>query len=216
MDRESLVSRDLSGHATAATLPAPAASDLYEEETAKGLAYDLSDAAAALDELGYELDEDGLRRNGRQVLSLAVLVNADNVFKEAVARSVAADLEQLGVQVEVSSLAWEEYIKALGRGDFDLYLAECRMTGDLDPSPFLTRGSGVYYGGFQSAELTQALADARRTGKWAAFYRLWAQETPLAVLCFKNAQMLTQWGQVAGADPTQGNLFYGFENWQIG
>lgn len=216
VDREGLVSRDLSGHATAATLPAPAASDLYEEETAKGLAYDLSDAAAALDELGYEAGEDGLRYDGRRALSLTLLVNADNVFKEAVARSVAADLEQLGIQVEVRALAWEEYTKALDKGDFDLYLAECRMTGDLDPSPYLTWGSGVYYGGFSSGELTQALADARRTGEWAQFYKLWAQEAPLAVLCFKNAQMLTQWGQVAGADPTQGNLFYQFENWQIG
>lgn len=216
VDREGLVSRDLSGHATVATLPAPAASGLYEEEVAKGLAYDLSDAATALDELGYEVGEDGLRYDGRQALSLTLLVNADNVFKEVVAQSVAADLEQLGIGVEVRALVWEEYTKALDRGDFDLYLAECRMTGDLDPSPFLTWGSGVYYGGFSSGELTQALADARKTGKWAQFYRLWAQEVPLAVLCFKNAQMLTQWGQVAGADPTQGNLFYQFENWQIG
>lgn len=216
VDREGLVSRDLSGHASVATLPAPAASDLYEPQTAKTLAYDLSAAATALDELGYEADEDGLRYDGRRELSLVLLVNADNVFKEAVAQSVAADLKQLGIQVEVRALVWEEYTKALDRGDFDLYLAECRLTGDLDPSPFLTWGSGLHYGGFQSAGLTQALADARKTGEWAEFYRLWAQEAPLAVLCFKNAQMLTQWGQVEGASPTQGNLFDGFENWQIG
>ncbi len=216
VERQSLIDQALSGHATAATLPVPAVSALYDREAGQGLDKDLQAAASALDELGYAMGEDGWRANGRKRLSLTLLVNSDNTCKEALAQLVAQALGQAGVEVEVRSVAWEEYKKALERGDFDLYLAECRMTGDLDPSPFLTWGSGLYYGGFQSAELTQALADARRTGEWAGFYRLWAREVPLAVLCFKNAQMLTQWGQVAGADPTQGNLFYNFENWQIG
>lgn len=216
MDRQSMIDRALSGHASVATLPAPAVSVLYDEEAGGSLDKDLQAAASALNELGYVLGEDGWRVNGRKGLSLTLLVNSDNAYKEALAQLVAQALGQAGVEVEVRSVAWEEYKKALERGDFDLYLAECRMTGDLDPSPFLTWGSGVYYGGFQSAELAQALADARKTGEWAEFYRLWAQEAPLAVLCFKNAQLLTQWGQVEGASPTQGNLFDGFENWKIG
>lgn len=216
MDRGGLVEQALMGHAVASALPAPAASALYDEQAARDLSWDPEAAAAALDELGYTMGEDGWRRSGRKNLSLSLLVNSDNAYKETLAQAVAQALGQLGIEVKVNSLAWEEYKKALDRGNFDLYLAECRMTGDLDPSPFLTKGSGLYYGGFQSGELAQALADARRTGQWASFYGLWAQEAPLAVLGFKNAQMLTQWDQVAGADPTQGNLFYQFENWQIG
>ena len=216
VDREELAGQTLLGHATAAALPAPALSGLYDETAAGELTLDLEAAAKALDELGYTLGEEGTRQNGRKSLSLTLLVNADNAFKEAMARSISEDLGQLGIEVKVQALAWEEYKKALERGSFDLYLAECRLTGDLDPSPFLTWGSGLYYGGFQSAELSQALAQARLTGQWADSYRLWAQQAPLAVLCFKNAQLLTQWGQVEGADPTQGNLFYHFEGWHIG
>ena len=32
-------------------------------------------------------------------------------------------------------------------------------------------------------------------------------------LCFKTGAVLTQWGQVSGLRPTQGNLFYQFEHW---
>lgn len=215
VDRAGLVDQALAGHATPAALPAPAGSVLYDAQAAKALAWDPDGAGQTLDELGYALNEEGQRFSGRQALKLALLVNADNLFQEAAGQKVAAYLGQLGVQVEVRALSWEEYKKALDRGEFDLYLAECRMTGDLDPSPFLTRGSGLYYGGFQDKELIAALAQARQTGEWAAFYALWVQSAPLAALCFKNAQMLTQWGQVTGAAPTQGNLFYRFENWSF-
>lgn len=215
VDRSGLVDQALAGHAVAAALPAPVGSSLYDAQAAQTLAWDPAGAAQVLDELGYQTDEEGRRLSGRQTLRLALLVNADNLFHEAAAQSVAAALEQLGLEVEVRALAWEEYKKALDKGDFDLYLAECRMTGDLDPSPFLTRGSGLYYGGFQDKDLTDALAQARSSGEWSDFYALWAQRSPLAVLCFKNAQMLTQWGQVTGAAPTQGNLFYQFEHWSF-
>lgn len=215
VDRAGLVDQALAGHAIPAALPAPAGSVLYDAQAAQALAWDPAEAGRLLDELGYSLNEEGLRRNGRQELKLTLVVNTDNLFRETAAQKVAAYLGQLGVQVEVRALSWEEYKKALDKGDFDLYLAECRMTGDLDPSPFLTRGSGLYYGGFQDKALTEALAQARQTGEWGSFYALWAQCSPLAVLCFKNAQMLTQWGQVTGASPTQGNLFYQFENWSF-
>ena len=215
IDREGLAAQILMGHADPATLPAPVSSGLYEANTAQALALDIDAAAQALDELGYTLGDDGLRKSGRQDLSLSLAVNSDNVYKERLAQAISEGLEQLGVTVEVKTLAWEDYKKALEKGDFDLYLAECRMTGDLDPTPFLTSGSGLHYGGFYHKELTGALGEARKTGEWQDFYDLWAQQVPLAVLCFKNAQLLTQWGQVEGADPTQGNLFYHIQNWHI-
>lgn len=210
LDRSDLTGRVLQGHATPATLPSPVAAS-----EAGGLDYDPAAAALALDELGYALDQEGRRSKGRTALSLTLVVNSDNPFKESLARAVAQELEGLGIQVEVRSLGWTEYQRALEKGEFDLYLAECRLTGDLDPSPFFTKGSGLCYGGFSSKDLSAALAEARKTGEWAAFYTQWGEDAPLAVIGFKHAQMLTQWGQVTGASPTQGNLFYHFETWSI-
>lgn len=215
LDRNALVSQALSGHALAAALPAPPTALRYDKTLAEGVGYDSLAAQTALEELGYELGEDGLRYSGRSPLAVTLLINADNVYKEALAQAVADALGALGVQVNVRALPWEEYKKALGQGDFDLYLAESRMTGDLDPGPLLTAGSGLCYGGFSSRALTETLARARQTGEWRGFYEQWTEDMPLAVLCFKTAGLLTRWGQVEGATPTQGNLFYQFERWNI-
>lgn len=210
LDRSDLTLRVLQGHATPATLPSPVAAS-----GAGGLDYDPAAAALALDELGYAPDQEGRRSKGRTALSLTLVVNSDNPFKEELARTVAQELEGLGIQVEVRSLGWTEYQKALEKGEFDLYLAECRLTGDLDPSPFFVKGSGLCYGGFSSKALSAALAEARKTGEWEGFYTQWGEDAPLAVIGFKHAQLLTRWGQVTGASPTQGNLFYHFETWSI-
>lgn len=215
LDRDALAHRTLEGHALAAALPAPPTSPRYDSAPAGQLGYDADAAAQALDELGYALDDQGARRSGKYPLTVRVLANADNTYKEALAQAAADALGALGVQTEVRALPWEEYTKALKNGDFDIYLGESRLTGDLDPGAFLTAGSGLYYGGFKSQALTGALSEARQTGDWSGFYSQWAEDVPLAVLCFKNAAMLTPWGQVEGAAPTQGNLFYQFESWNI-
>lgn len=209
LDRADLTLRVLQGHATPATLPSPVAA---ENEALK---HDPQAAALALEELGYALDQEGHRSKGRTPLRVTLVVNSDNPFKESLAQAIARELEGLGIGVEVRSLGWTEYQKALEKGEFDLYLAECRLTGDLDPSPFFTKGSGLCYGGFSSKALSAALAEGRRTGEWAAFYTQWGEDAPLAVIGFKHAQLLTQWGQVTGASPTQGNLFHHFETWSI-
>lgn len=211
LDRADLTGRVLQGHATPATLPTP-----VDQTGGEGLEHDPAAAAQALEELGYALDQEGRRSKGRTPLSLELVVNSDNAFKEALAQTIAQELEVLGIQVEVRALSWAEYKKALEAGKFDLYLAECRLTGDLDPSPFFTKGSGLCYGGFSSKDLAAALAQARKTGEWAEFYTQWGEDAPLAVIGFKHAQLLTRWGQVTGANPTQGNLFYHFETWHIG
>lgn len=213
VDRAALVNNVLGGHASIATLPAPPTSDRYDAATARTLGYDSLAAATALDSMGYEVREDGIRYIGKRPLALTLLVNSDNRFKEKLGEAIAANLEAVGVQVTVTALPWEEYKKALNSGDFDLYLGETRLTGDFDLTGFFTAGSGLCYGGAPDRELTAALATARASGDWMAFYQLYAQKLPFMTLCFKTGAALTQWGQVGGLSPTQGNLFYQLENW---
>lgn len=214
-DRSALVAQVLGGHASVAALPVSPTSPRYDPDLAKALSYDPEGAEEALDALGYQLGEDGLRYQGKRPLTLTLLVNSNNVFKAELAQALADGLERLGVTVEIQALPWAEYEKALKQGKLDLYLGECRMTGDMDPRPFLTAGSGVCYGGYRSEALSRALENARATGTWTEFYTLWGQDPPLAPLCFKTGTLLTQWGQARGLEPTQGNLFYQMEGWSV-
>lgn len=213
VDRAALVNNVLGGHASIATLPVPPTSDRYDKAVAQGLGYDPLAAETSLDSMGYEVGEDGVRHIGKRPLALTLLVNSDNRFKEELAEAIAANLEAVGARVTVTALPWEEYKKALNSGNFDLYLGETRLTGDFDLTGFFTAGSGLCYGGAPDRELTAALTAARASGEWTAFYQLYAQAPPFVTLCFKTGAVLTQWGQVGGLSPTQGNLFYQLENW---
>lgn len=215
LDRDSLTRRALAGHGAGASLPVPTVSPRYDRTAAAELGYDVVAAGQAMEEQGYALGQDGLRYSGRTPLALTLVVSADSPAMADMAQAVAEELGALGVGVDVRALPWEEYTAALRQGNFDLYLAQSRMTGDLDPGPYVTAGSGVCYGGFSSPALAQALQEARRSGDWSGFYAQWVQDVPLAVICFQSAGLLTRWGQVQNATPTQGDLFAGFENWKI-
>ena len=213
VDRATLVNEVLGGHASLANLPVPPTASRYDKGVAQGLSYDPLAAETALDSMGYELNEDGVRHMGKRPLALNLLVNSDNSFKVKLAESIAGDLEAIGAQVTVTALPWEGYKTALTNGDFDLYLGETRLTGDFDLTGFFTAGSGLCYGGAPDKELAEILAAARVSGEWRDFYQRFAQEPPFVTLCFKTGTVLTQWGQVSGLEPTQGDLFYQMENW---
>lgn len=215
VDRGGLVNDVLGGHAAVAALPAPPSSNRYHATIARQLGYDPLAAAESLDTMGYTPGDDGIRTIGKRPLALKLLVNSDNAFKERLGAAIAADLKAVGVEVTVTALPWEEYKKALEKGSFDLYLGETRLTGDLDLAPFFTAGSGLCYGGAPDKTLTAALGSAKATGDWAEFYQGFADNVPFAPLCFKTGAVLTQWGRVSGLSPTQGNLFYGLENWSF-
>jgi peptide/nickel transport system substrate-binding protein len=88
-------------------------------------------------------------------LNLSLLVCSDSTQKTAVANKLAADLRQIGVNVEVKGLPWEEYLEALAAGNFDLYYGELRLTADFDLTPLLVTG-GIHMDGFM--DTTDALA----------------------------------------------------------
>ena len=219
-DRESLVRVELSGHADAACLPVSPLCGDYDQEADGRLGWDLEAAAALLAQAGYEKDqEDGLLYHRRDPLAVTLVVNSDNESRQAAAEALAASLGGLGVAVTVDTLPWNDYVKALSAGRFDLYIGEVRLTGDFDPSPLLT--GALNYGGHEDWELAQALTawrSARGEARTQAAKTLWehfAQDVPIAPLCFKRGSLLMRWGMVSGLQPTRADPFYRMEEWSI-
>ena len=217
-DRESLVQVRLSGHGDAACLPISPLCAGYDPEGAAPLAYDPEGAAALLAQAGCETnEEDGLLYQGGAPLAVTLLVNSDNESRQAVAGALAEALRALGVGVTVNSLPWNNYTAALAAGRFDLYLGEVRLTGDFDPSSLLT--GPLNYGVGENWALTQALEvwkgaqGEERTQAGRALWAAFAQDAPIAPLCFKRGSLLVRWGMVSGLQPTRANPFYRMEEW---
>lgn len=219
-DRAACATVLLSRHAQAAALPFPPGTRYYDAELADTLAYDPQGAAALLEEAGWTL-QDGKMVRGREALALKLVVNQDNTYKLGVAEALATSLSNLGITVSLEKLSWDEYVAALEKGSFDIYLGEARLTADFDLRPLLRDGGALNYGGFADRD-TAALQEAYQTAAGNARVRAaqalnrdFLEKAPFAVLCFKNWSVLTQWGQVEGLASTQQNVFYGFADWKI-
>lgn len=220
LDRTSVTGAFFIGHAQPAALPVAPASPLYDKALAASLEYSFQDAADLFGQAGYTLS-DGALKKGRQTLSLVFIVNNENSFKAAAADYLAQDLGRLGVTVEVRKLAWAEYEKALGAGNFDLYLGETMLTADFNLTALISRGGALNFGKYDDSGTGGLLAAFRassgdaRIAAASALYQKLGEDAPFAVLCFKNYSVLTHWGTVSGLDPTQNNAFYGMQSWSL-
>lgn len=205
IDRSAVTDSIYARHATASTLPVHPDSAFYDEETAKVLDYDLS----------------ALKSAGLEGKSLTLLVNIEDMAKSAAANRIAQDLETAGLRVTVERLAWEDYVKALERGQFDLYLAEVYLTADFDLTALVSPQGELNYGGWNDAAVPTLLENARkaqgeqRVTAMAALLNYLNQNAPMAPICFQDGTVLTQYDRVENLSPVQGNVFANLSQWTV-
>lgn len=218
LDREGLAAGVLSGHGDPAVLPVSPLCGDYDTDAAGQLSRDPDAAARLLAEAGYEKNgEDGLLYLRKTPLEVTLLVNSDNDTRQAAAGQIAGDLARLGVAVSVKRLPWKDFTAALAGGQFDLYIGEVRLTGDFDTTVLLA--GELNYGGYRSDGFALALEGwkaARGEGRTQAAQVLWAQfaqDAPIAPLCFKRGSLLVRWGMVSNLQPTRANPYCQIEQW---
>lgn len=213
-DRDTVTMSLLAGHGSATCLPISPRSALYSADREDAGAFD-PNAADALTHAGYTRGSDGLWYHGRSPLSLTFIVNTDNSFKLKIAEYLCEQLTRSGLQVDLQKLSWEDYLTALERGAFDLYLGEVTLTADFDLTALLTPTGTLNYGGYSNSGMTALLEQWRADGQAQTLSALLDQfqtDAPFAPLCFKDHSVLTQWRSVTGLTPTRQNPFYHLES----
>ncbi|MCD8085318.1 MAG: ABC transporter substrate-binding protein [Clostridiales bacterium] len=206
LDRDTLVSKMLSGHGEATSLPiSPSAAD-YDAGLAEALSQDTEQAAELLD---------GSYSGG----TLTLIVNSDSTFKVSIAQEIAAELEALGMSVTVETLSWSDFKAAVADGDYDLYLGEVQLTADFGLDAFLEEDGAQNPRGYADADLTALYTAFQKSGGTArldaaaALYEALAEQAPFIPICFKCYSVLYQWNTLTSLTPTQHNLFYQFSGW---
>lgn len=221
VDREELVEKQLAGHAVASALPVHPNLPGYDDALARQWGRDRERALSLLNEAGWTGDQEGALVRRGEPLTLRLLVNQDNTFKTAAAENLAEALRGLGCSVTLDKLSWEDFTRALERGEFDLYLGETALTADFDLELLLGWNGVLNYGKFADEETWAVMAryrESRGEDRETTLVNLCgrvAELSPIIPLCFKNGSLLTQWGQVSGAAPTQRDVFAGIENWSV-
>lgn len=219
-DRAAVSTAQFSRHAQPAALPVSPASPLYDEALAQTLDYAPQAMEPLLTAAGYTRADGVWQKEGRPLAPTFVAPN-NNADRLAAAETLAANLTDAGLEVELRALAWDDYLQALTAGSFDLYLGEVRLTADFDLTAFLTPGGALNYGKYSDAGALNRLSAFRAAvGQWRTeparqLYEYLAGQPPFAVICFKNWSVLTQWSRIDGLTPAQQNIFHQFSDWKI-
>ena len=207
IDRATITTGYLAGHAEAARFPLSPHSSLYPTEMASTLAS--PDLAAALESAGV---------TENRPRTVTILVSESDSFKVSIADYLSRTLSTDVLTVSVRSLPWSDYLTALQNGNFDLYLGEVRLTANWDISSLARTGGALNYGRYADAQCN-TLLDAfslNETDQTArALYRYLAQSAPIAPIAFKTASVLTPSSLIDGLNPTVSSPFYGIEGWTV-
>lgn len=101
-----------------------------------------------LEQIGYnKLDSSGFRSDSSgNNLEFSLLINADNVYQQEVAKIIVSNLRKVGIRVNIRALGYNDYLSALKSGDFQLYLAEVKISNNFDLSELVTPGGKCAYG----------------------------------------------------------------------
>ena len=93
------------------------------------------------------MDSRGLRKNSAgDYLSFTMLVNSENRIRVAAAQNIASQLLEYGIKITVVEKSYADYLTALTDGDFQLFLGEVKLTGNMDISCLVTEGGSAAYG----------------------------------------------------------------------
>lgn len=209
VDRAAIADTSFAHHAVAADLPVHPNSALYDETLASTTSYVPEAMAQGLE--GKKLENQ----------PLVLLVNSENSSKVAAAQRIAYQLESTGLSVTLERLPWEEYLAALEKGNFDLYVGEVRLTADFDLTPLVGSRGALNYGGWSDQETDallaayQAAGGQERAAAAKALYANLIRRAPITPICFKNSSVLTQWGRLSGLSPVRDNIFWGLEDWVL-
>lgn len=203
VNRGTLVSGLLSGHAKATQFPISPVSPQYPTELDS--AYSATAFAEALSACAV-----------RPERALRLLVNEENPFKVSVARQIAAGFTAAGITTDAVVLPWEEYTAALAAGNFDLYYGEVRLTADWDASALLMTGGSLNFGGWSDPRCDQLLENCRSAANRDAapnsLYRYLQAQAPLLPICFKTTSVLYEADVLEGLSPTAAEPFYGLSD----
>ena len=171
-----------------------------------------------LDELGYDdRDEEGYRVYGYygQRITLDLAVNGESSAKVAAANAIKTMLVQIGVDVNVIEYSYQAYLLAVENGATELYIAETKISADMDISPLIAPDGEACYGFVSSDELAQTWLELHSGGSsFEEFDETFYAVTPFAPLVYRHGDFVYSRSFYFDVEPTESDIFYNILQWR--
>ena len=209
IDRSDIISNVYMNKAVACDVPIAPDSYAYDSKYKK---YDFnrSYALSLLSHLGWEdVDDDGILENKATQstelkLKLLVSTSADNTLRADAAKRIAAQLLEMGIEVEIKEVPFateaaddEDFISLLADGDFDLALAGFNLGRDLDLTQYVSSLGALNYGKYYGVkldalakDLAQAADQTAARDAAALFQEEFIDSLPFIVLYFRQSSVI--------------------------
>ena len=84
-----------------------------------------------------------------------LLVNSENSSRVAAANLVVAQCKAAGIQINVVTCTYEQYLERLSTGSFQLYLGEVQLLDNMDMTQLVVSGGAAAYGVSAQTETAQ-------------------------------------------------------------
>lgn len=187
LNSEDIAVSAFEGHAVPAKLPFNPAVYYADGIKSSLLSGDKALAESIIDKNGYIRTVNGVRTNGSYSLSFRMIVNSDNRYRLTAAYEAADALNQIGFNITVEPLPFEDYRQRIESGNFDMYIGEIKLDGSMDISEFWRDGS-PFSSGIDKTERAAAEYSRYRSGEMTAaeYYGIFAEFYPFVPICFRT------------------------------
>ena len=198
INREAIITEFYRGFATATTLPASPHSPAYSASLANQYPYEPMRLIQAVEEYPDTATQEVL-----------LLVNSEDSIRLRVANKIAQDLNNCGMKVKVTALPTKEYITALEKGEFDLYLGQTRLSSNMDLSAFFSPKGSLSVGGLSDVATYSLCLDAlANSGNYYNLHQKILEQGLIVPILFRSYAIYTQRGSFRGLTPARDNLFF--------
>ena len=155
-------------------------------------------------------------------ITLTLLCNSENSFKSNVCSQLVTAFSQIGIQLNINSLPFDQYQQALNSGNFDLYYGDVILTPDFDVRALLMSGGSLNYGRITDTTLDSKIMSVRTASADTLeqaetdFYEYFLSKMPILPLAFERNQVIVRSGLLTGFSPRPYNIFWTPNEWRLG
>lgn len=197
IDRDMIVAEQYRGFAYAAALPASPKSPWYDTGLAQKYAY-------APEKLTQAVAQAGVSE-----IPVTLLVNTDDSIRLRAARKIAQALIQCGLKVTTAELNGADYLAALEKGEFDLYLGQTRLSANMDLSAFFAEEGALNFGGIGDTAMYALCLDAlANSGNYYTLHQEILEDGMLCPILLRSYAVYAQRGQFTSLSPARDNVFF--------
>lgn len=221
IDKGDIISSVLYSHAVAVDAPINPSSYLYHTDKTIFTADDIS-AHDHLENDGWKPNSSGnyarTVNNKNQILSFEILTNEESAEKTGVAAKIAEYFNKFGIEATVDAVPYDQYISRINAKDFDMFIGEIELSGNLDLSA-LTSLEGNYFA-YQNGDVDTLIAQIGMTPNEEEQKLLFEQladiidrDMPFVPLYYREGSVLSGAKIKSGINPSVSTFYRGCGQW---